>query len=94
MIEKSRDNVLPAILGHHVLKTGISAVGHAAAIVKAVGDTGLDLAQHADILREICDVVGFLRICEKLGHGVGQDEGSSSISTIFPVVMAPSHSRT
>jgi len=74
VIEKSGDNVLPAVLGHHVVKTRISAVGHAAALVKALDDAGLDLAQHADVLREVCDVAGFLRIGEELGDCFGQDE--------------------
>lgn len=74
VIEKTGDNVLPAVLCHHVVKTGISAVGHSAALVKALDDADLDLAQHTDVLREIGDVAGFLRIGEELGGRFGQDE--------------------
>ena len=74
MIEKSGDNVLPAVLGHYVVKTRISTVGHAAALVKALNDAGLDLAQHADVLREIGDVACLLRIGEEFGDCFRKDE--------------------
>ena len=45
MIGESGDNILAAILRHHVVKTGEGTVGHPAALVKAVDDAVGDVTR-------------------------------------------------
>jgi hypothetical protein len=74
VIKKGSDNILPAVLSHHVVKTGVRAVGYAPALREALDDASLNFPEHTYVLRKIGDVADFLLIGEELGDRFRQNE--------------------
>ncbi len=96
VVQQAVDDGLPALFRHDGVKSRIGAIGHAAAVTERLDHRIFGAAEDADPLRRHGDVVRARRPRQAAACSGGKRYMSdpASYSTMPPVTIAPSHSRT